>query len=545
MAFLNLMRSMILEENRPHPFQTGTAVLFCPSGSSRMRFSRPKETSVLLRVESSLFDSLRSGLLLPASQCRNRFPGPNKVLIPEMGGRDHQPDLPTPGKDLRRNESDPAAQLLHVRPAIGGRQRKIPHPQRQIVTELSTEQINPVGHKIPHWQMREKLLGKLPDPSLRSPTGIVLLHERLSLSHPIRDNHIIGKALKECLLASFLFLYLTPDQIPIPLLPPRRLIGQLVIFNRRTLRVSPPGLFRQMVDGRPQGRRLIRGDGKVPSFLFAEADHSPVVEGRIASKIDRFDLRGDFSLHPAQKGNRFTSRVRVPRSQLGMEQLVGLMNKGIEGLKRIDAVIGIRGPLLLLPKDFVHLGVDINGPGGHLLPTGVYLTEDRPDRSVKLKQLARIEATAEVGGGGRIGNLRATDHRFERPIFPKGLQVFQIISSAEGVGGQSQDMLRFRIARLPLLDLYRLIEDLRNAKRLRHGIENRQPRVDRHRFLRDSQTDRVASPHLQRNTSLQFFGYKLSHFFHESSPAGSTLFLPAGLSNFNAKCQYHKGLSLD
>ena len=150
-----------------------------------------------------------------SSQLRNPLPPVNKISPPPMKHRDSHPHLMSSMGHLRSNQPDSSSNPLDVLLPIKRWQHQVPNPERQVVGQLSTKQIDPVAHKPFHGKMEEKLIRKLGNPSLAHPPLIMKLQNLLNLSLlPVRDNHVIGKThhFKEGRLPALGHLLLTSNQ---------------------------------------------------------------------------------------------------------------------------------------------------------------------------------------------------------------------------------------------------------------------------------------------------------------------------------------------
>jgi len=99
-------------------------------------------------------------------QGRKPFPGIDKVFPPTMKDRDLQANLPSSVSNFCGYQTNASPYPFHMLFAKRRRKDQIPDPQGQIIGQLSTQKISPVGHKGSHGQMRQKLVGKLAYPLL-------------------------------------------------------------------------------------------------------------------------------------------------------------------------------------------------------------------------------------------------------------------------------------------------------------------------------------------------------------------------------------------
>src|SRR5208337_1220837 len=165
-----------------------------------------------------------------SSQRPDALPRIYKVSPPPMQNRYLQPNLVTPVHHLRRHQSYTPPNPLDMLLPVKRRQHQIPQPIRQIVSQLRTQEIHPVGHKASQGQMAQKLIRKLTNPPLHRPPSIMRLHQQLSLAGTIGHHYIIriSQGGEEYLLSPLLFL-LAPHQKPKRLRPIYRLIPNLGI----------------------------------------------------------------------------------------------------------------------------------------------------------------------------------------------------------------------------------------------------------------------------------------------------------------------------
>ena len=200
-------------------------------------------------------------------QGRNPSPGIYKILPPAMQNRDLQTNLMPALGHLRRHQPHTPPDPLNMLLPIKRRQHQIPQPIRQIVCQLRTQHVHPVGHKIPHRQMAQKLVSELPNPSLRRPLPIMEFQKALDLSFSVRHNDIIRirQRGKQNTLASLGLFLLPPHQESIGLRPRARLIPKLPIRQRSVPGVFLPVLCRQTFNLSSQRSRLICGNAKLPS----------------------------------------------------------------------------------------------------------------------------------------------------------------------------------------------------------------------------------------------------------------------------------------
>src|SRR5271157_1770804 len=251
-----------------------------------------------------------------SSQLRNPLPPINKVSPPAMKHRDLHPNLMSSMSHLRSNQSDRSSDPLDVFLPIKRRQYQIPYPERQIVCQLSTKQVDPIAHESFHGKMKEKLIRKLGNPSLTHPSLVMKLQNLLNVFLPVRHDHIIGKAhhLKEGRLPALGRLLLTSNQIPEGMSPFDRLIPHLPIAQRLILRVLLPCRLRQPLNLFHQRTRLIRRDGKGPFPFFTHLHHVLRIKRRITPKVHRLDCGRDLPLQSPQKSRSPRPGVRIARS---------------------------------------------------------------------------------------------------------------------------------------------------------------------------------------------------------------------------------------
>ena len=106
-------------------------------------------------------------------QLRNPLPPINEISPPPMKHRDPQANLMPPVGHLRSNQPNGSPNPFDVFLPIKWRQDQVPNPERQIVGQLGTKQIDPVAHKSFHGKMKEKLIRKLGNPSLAHPSLVM------------------------------------------------------------------------------------------------------------------------------------------------------------------------------------------------------------------------------------------------------------------------------------------------------------------------------------------------------------------------------------
>lgn len=273
-----------------------------------------------------------------------------------------KPKLTSSMSDLGRNQTDTPANPLDVPFPIGRRQNQIPKPQADVVSQLCAQKINPVRHESPHREMKEKLIAELTDPLLTASAFIMHLHKPSDISSSVGHHHIVGIDLgfKEHGLSGLVLFLLSSDQITIVLVPPYRLIPNLCIGDSGILGVLPPERFRKVIDQTHQRSRLISRDGECPSFILTELNYFLVIKGRIAAEVNGCDTLGNLLVEPPKKGGSLVCRVSVAGTKLRVNQFIGLVDKGIEGLKRVNSVIASGCPLLLLPVDLMDLASTSN-----------------------------------------------------------------------------------------------------------------------------------------------------------------------------------------
>lgn len=377
-------------------------------------------TSTILRENPTPLSRSRRPL-------KNRNPQPpiNEVSPPAMKDRDLQPNLMSPMSHLGGNPPNGPTNPLDVFLSIKRRQHQIPYPERQIVAQLSTKQIHPVGYKVPHRQMRQKLPAKLSNPSLRHPLLIMKLQKRFDLILPIGHHHIvrITQDIKKCPLFVLSLLPLTSNQIPISPRPPQRLIPELPIAERLLLRIPLPGRLRQGFNLPHQRPSLIRRNRKTPSLLLAKLHHLFVIKGRITPKMHLLNRRRNLPPQPPQEPNSSRTRMGITRPQLTMNQLVGFMNKTIHRLKRIDPIVTLGCPLLLLPINLMHLGIHIHRPMRHLRTPLIEALLDLSIGPIQLKQMTQSKATTEISPRSGIRKVLLTNNPPNRSTFTKSLQI--------------------------------------------------------------------------------------------------------------------------
>ena len=126
-------------------------------------------------------------------QLRNLLPPVDEVSPPPVKDGDLQPNLVSSMGHLRRNQPDGAPDTLDVFLSIKRRQDQVPNPERQVVGQLSTEQIHPITHEAFHGKMKEKLIRKLGNPSLAHPSLVMKLQNLLNLLRPVRYDNIVRK----------------------------------------------------------------------------------------------------------------------------------------------------------------------------------------------------------------------------------------------------------------------------------------------------------------------------------------------------------------
>jgi hypothetical protein len=89
-------------------------------------------------------------------QSGNPFPGIHKISPPPMQNRNLQTNLMPPMGHLRRHQTHTPPNSLNVLLPIKRRQHQIPQPIRQIIRQLRTQHVNPIGHKIQLCNVLEK-----------------------------------------------------------------------------------------------------------------------------------------------------------------------------------------------------------------------------------------------------------------------------------------------------------------------------------------------------------------------------------------------------
>ncbi len=247
-------------------------------GKFNLRIETVRHKLPRLMVNKTILRENPTPLSSPRRPLKNRNPQPpiNKVSPPAMKDRDLQPNLMSPMSHLGGNQPNGPTNPFDVLLSIKRRQHQIPYPERQIVAQLSTKQIHPVGYKVSHRQMRQKLSAKLSNPSLRHPLLIMKLQKRFDFLLPIGHHHIVritqnlsakgGSASggKEGPLSTLSLLPLTPNQIPISSRPPLRLIPELPITERIPLQIPLPDRLRQGLNLPHQRLGLIRCNRKPP-----------------------------------------------------------------------------------------------------------------------------------------------------------------------------------------------------------------------------------------------------------------------------------------
>src|SRR5208337_334943 len=154
----------------------------------------------------------------PKSQLQsvNALPSISKIPQPAVEDRYFQSDLVTALGHLGRYQTHTSADPLDVLLPIKRRQHQIPQPIRQIVGQLSAQQINPIRHKPTQGKVTQKFRAELTNASFcRSPL-IMHLHQLLHLTRPIGHYGIvlIPQRLKKNPLSSLGLLFLSPQQIP-------------------------------------------------------------------------------------------------------------------------------------------------------------------------------------------------------------------------------------------------------------------------------------------------------------------------------------------
>ena len=147
------------------------------------------------------------------------LPRLHKISPPMVHQGYPQTDLPSPGYDFARYQSNGSPYPLDMLFSVAFRQYQIPYPQRKVVSQLGTKQVYPVSHKLPQWQMTQKLIGKLPNPLLTPPSAGMCLHQGFYFAFLIGYHYIIGIFLKKRFLSLLFFLSFPANKIPIFFLP--------------------------------------------------------------------------------------------------------------------------------------------------------------------------------------------------------------------------------------------------------------------------------------------------------------------------------------
>src|SRR5208337_3491943 len=107
-------------------------------------------------------DSLhRSTTAESRTQSGNLLPSVNKITQPTMGDRYLQSNLVTDFDHRGRYQTHTSADPLDVPLPIKRRQHQIPQPIRQIVGQLSAQQINPIRHKPTQGKVTQKFHAEL------------------------------------------------------------------------------------------------------------------------------------------------------------------------------------------------------------------------------------------------------------------------------------------------------------------------------------------------------------------------------------------------
>ena len=340
-------------------------------------------------------------------QLWNSLPPINKVSPPPVQHRDLQPNLMASMGHLRSNQPNGSPDALNMFLPIKRRQHQVPDPKRKIVGQLGTKQIHPVTHKPLHRKMKEKLVGKLRNPSLAHPSLIMKFQNLLDSILAVCYDDIIRIVhnLKESRLTAFVSFLIPPYQIPVGVSPFDRLIPHLSIAQRSILGIILPSRFGQSLNLLHQGTGLICCDRKAPSLLFTKLHHLPAIKRRITSKMELLDPFGDFPFQPPEKSRSSRSRMRITRTKLAVNHLIRLMDKSIQRLKRIDAVIAFRRPLFLLPVNFVHLRIHIDRPTGYLWTMLINPLFNICKCPIQLQQMPQRKPTAEIPCSRRIGKI--------------------------------------------------------------------------------------------------------------------------------------------
>ena len=98
-------------------------------------------------------------------QSANPLPSVGEIPQPTMEDRYFQSDLVTTLGHLGRYQTHTSADPLDVLLPIKRRQHQIPQPIRQIVGQLSAQQINPIRHKPTQGKVTQKFPAELTNPS--------------------------------------------------------------------------------------------------------------------------------------------------------------------------------------------------------------------------------------------------------------------------------------------------------------------------------------------------------------------------------------------
>src|SRR5208337_5075191 len=108
----------------------------------------------------------------------------------------------------------------------------------------------------------------------------------------------------------------------------------------------------------------------------------------------------------------------------------------IHDLQGVDPIIISGRPLFLCSKNFMRLGIRINGPSRHLRAKMINVLMDFRHSPIELQNMSQGKSSAEISSGRRIGDVLTPNHLLNDHIFPEGFQVIQEIAADKRISSE-------------------------------------------------------------------------------------------------------------
>lgn len=150
--------------------------------------------------------------------------------------------------------------------------------------------------------------------------------------------------------------------------------------------------------------------------------------------MHHLDRRRNLALQLSQEPFTPSPGIRAAQPKLTMDQFVRFKDKTIPRLKGVNPIVALGRPLFLVSVTLLHLGIHIPCPMHYLRMPLIAPPLDLSLGTSHLQPMTQRRPTTRIFRRRGIWNLPGANSPLNRPIFPKGLQILQIIAPNKGIG---------------------------------------------------------------------------------------------------------------